>query len=331
MREITVLKEDEGQRLNKFLMRYLSDAPSSFIYKMLRKKNIVLNGGKARGDELVKNGDTVKLYLSDETIEKFRREKRPDAECGHYGAQLYGSLEILYEDEDILAVNKPVGMLSQKAARDDISINELIVSYYNEKGSGGELCFRPSVCNRLDRNTSGIILAGISLRGSRYLSKALRERSLDKYYFTVVCGELKGKLHHTAYISKDEQNNMSTVIDLDEYERLYNSCPDNARAFDKIETEFSPLSFSDGYTLLKVKLITGKSHQIRAQLAHLGYFVIGDAKYGDVTANRFFRDKYKLRCQLLHAGEVVLENGVKIVAPVPDKFKEICDGLALSF
>lgn len=338
MREIIVSKMDAGQRLNKFIMRYLNQAPSSFVYKMLRKKNIVLNGAKAKGEELVCEGDSVKLFLSDETIERFQRDgnQNSDGMTDNKAVTVRSLpnssaiLDVLYEDEDIIAVNKPSGMLSQKAKRDDVSINEWIVAYYNSKGIEGAIAFKPSVCNRLDRNTSGIILAGMSLNGSRYLSKVLRDRTLDKYYYTVVAGDFKEALCETAYIKKNKDSNVSEVISRAEYETVSAAGKLPQDSYDKIEAGFYPISGNGEYTLLKVKLITGKSHQIRAQLARLGYPIIGDNKYGDAVRNRQFRDRYKLRGQLLHAGEVVLSKTIQIIAPFPEIFLRVCEGIGIS-
>lgn len=339
MREIIITKNDEGQRLNKFIMKYLNQAPSSFVYKMLRKKNIVLNGTKAKGEEIVKAGDTVKLFLADETIDKFRVAENP-VKLKQAVNQKALKLDIIFENDDILAVNKPVGMLSQKADKNDISINELIVDYYNLNYKGEGDTFKPSVCNRLDRNTSGIILAGKSLKGSQYLSRVLKDRSIDKYYFTIVKGLMKDKIHEVAYINKDENTNVSAVISDADYKKLQmnfnykdksHNNKSHADVYSRIDTEFIPVSASKDYTLLKVKLITGKSHQIRAHLAYLGYPVIGDNKYGDVNINRYFRDNYKLKGQLLHAGEVILSEDIKLKADLPGRFKQICEGLNLKY
>ncbi len=316
MREITITPKEANQRLNKYLMKYLNQAPSSFIYKMLRKKNIVLNDKRALGEELIKAGDNIKLYLAEDTILKFRNENIKATNKDSYLDK--AELSVLYEDEDIIAVNKPVGILSQKADKDDYSINEMILSYLSCNISD---TFKPSVANRLDRNTSGIILAGKSLKGSQDLAKALRERTIDKYYYTIVRGRVTKNAHHTAYIIKDINTNIVNVIPEDAY---------NVHNGGRIETSYEIISSKNNYTLLKIKLITGKSHQIRAHLAYLGYPVIGDNKYGDNVDNRTFRDKFKLKNQLLHAGEVIFPDGKHIVAKLPEQFALICDYLELN-
>lgn len=327
MTELNITSSEANQRLNKYLMKYLDKAPSSFIYKMLRKKNITLNNKKAVGDEILEKGDCVKLFLSDETIEKFRNtqnltkhtknEKNQSSNCN--------DLIVLYQDKDIISVHKPAGLLSQKANKDDISINEVIIDYCianNLIDVSGSINFKPSICNRLDRNTSGIILAGLSLHGSQYLSKILKEHSCDKYYFTIVNGIFTKKEHCKAYIIKDSEANVSDIISTLDYNNLDLSAKKN---YNYIETIFEPLSSSGNYSLLKVKLITGKSHQIRAHLKHLGYPIIGDTKYGSLSTNRYFRDKYKLKHHLLHAGSITFDN-LTITDSLPDIFKDICKG-----
>ena len=316
MQELTITDLEAGQRLNKYMMKYLNQAPSSFIYKMLRKKNITRNGKKASGDEILECGDVIKVFLADETIEKFRV-----TQTGQVSKQKPGiTLQILYQDSDILAVHKPVGVLSQKAQKDDYSINEAIVDYclsmriLNEKQLE---TFHPSISNRLDRNTSGIILAGISLKGSQTLARILKGHTCEKYYYTIVAGEMKQCIHEKAYIVKDTKKNQSKI--------QKHESPGAAM----IETAFTPLCVKNGFTLLQVQLFTGKSHQIRAHLQSLGYPMAGDTKYGNPAVNRKLRERYHLNHQLLHAGRLVLPDIPEITDPLPAEFQKVADGLGL--
>ena len=176
MQEIIVSTNEAGQRFDKLLAKYLNEAPKSFIYKMLRKKNIVLNGKKATGNEKLGVGDSIKLFLSDETIEKFSKVTVQKTKQ---------RLDVIYEDENILLINKPVGMLSQKAEAKDESLVEHIITYLLESGQLTEeelRKFKPSICNRLDRNTSGLVVAGKSLLGLQKMGEPDHRQRCRVYY-----------------------------------------------------------------------------------------------------------------------------------------------------
>lgn len=309
MKEIVINENEAGQRLDKFLGKLLKEAPASFYYKMLRKKNIVLNGKKATGNEKLTAGDSVKLFLSDETFEKFagkQQTKDPVVSVPHI------SLEIVYEDHDVLAINKPAGMLSQKAKKEDISANEYILQYLLESGTitrESLHTFKPSVCNRLDRNTSGILVAGKTLNGLQQMSKAFRERSMEKYYLAIVAGHISKPRRIEGFLKKDEKNNQVTIL----------SEPSNDAK--PIITEYRPLKLVGQVTLLEVHLITGRSHQIRAHLASIGHPVIGDTKYGNPRLNREFLKNVGVTHQLLHAYRLFLADGTKIQADAPKEFE----------
>ncbi len=187
MQEIIVTANEAGQRFDKLLAKYLNDAPKSFIYKMLRKKNIVLNDKKATGNEKLSVGDSVKLYLADDTIAKFSKTELITTNA---------KLDIIYEDENVMMINKPVGMLSQKAEAKDESLVEHVISHLltlGELTSEDLRKFKPSICNRLDRNTSGLVVAGKSLAGLQEMGALFKERSLKKYYRCLVMGKVSEK------------------------------------------------------------------------------------------------------------------------------------------
>lgn len=210
MQELKVTENESGQRLDKFLGKFLREAPKGFLYKMLRKKNIVLNGKKATGQEKLNIGDSIKLFLSDETIEKFS-EKAVQT----ISDVKIEKLDIIYEDDHILLFNKPVGMLSQKAKETDVSAVEYLIGYLLHSG---QLCeeelrtFRPSVCNRLDRNTSGLLAAGKSLAGLQELSRLFKERALAKYYLCPVAGKVEKGKHICGFLHKDEKTNKVEIL-----------------------------------------------------------------------------------------------------------------------
>ena len=200
MRAVTIGQNEAGQRLDKFLNKYMKEAGVSFFYKMMRKKNIVLNGKKCTGKEILLIGDEVKLFLAEETLEKFgappadysAQKKAAGTETKEYllAFEKLKNIRILYEDEDILALDKPAGVLSQKASVTDFSANEWLIGYLlSQKKLTAEALatFHPSVCNRLDRNTSGLLLCGKSLLGTQKLTGLIRNRQIHKY-FNTACG-----------------------------------------------------------------------------------------------------------------------------------------------
>lgn len=287
---------------------------------MLRKKNITLNDKKASGNEKVAIDDVITLFFSDETYNKFTGTTQDTLPEGYETIQklcnenAYAKLPIIYETDDMVFFNKPAGMLSQKAQKNDISANELFLAYLLSKGELTPDRYRtakPSVCNRLDRNTSGLLACGKTMKGLQELSFALKERTIKKYYICLVKGNVVKSIRVSGYLLKNETTNQVQI-----YEK---PVPDAKR----IETAYEPLSYENGYTLLKVHLITGRSHQIRAHLAYLGHPIIGDPKYGEAVLNKAVRQKYGLTHQLLHAYQMVFEDGTEIFAPIPQIFDKI--------
>ena len=286
MKLITVHKQEEGQRLVKLLGAYLKEAPNSFFYKMLRKKNITLNGKKADGTEKLKCGDEIRLFLSDETYGKFAGKVQPKEKFP------MAKLNIVYEDSNVIFINKPAGMLSQKSVPSDVSLNEYLLGYLEKSGQWKQeesKAFRPSVCNRLDRNTSGMVICGKSMAGLQQMAALLKDRSLHKYYLCLVKGVMTESQHLEGYLLKDENSNQAQIF------------KEETEGAAHIITEYEPLYTEGEVTLLKVTLVTGKSHQIRAHLASIGHPIIGDPKYGDRKANAFFRETHGIKNQMLHA------------------------------
>lgn len=349
MQSIIIGSNQAGQRLDKFLHKCLPLAGTGFLYKMLRKKNITLNGKKAQGGEILSLDDQICIFFSDETFEKFsgRKVALPrDASAGiRHGncggndrraalagecKKAYGRLQgiaVLYEDDDFLILSKPAGLLTQKAAPGDCSLNEWLLGYLLAQNPSllEELStFRPSVCNRLDRNTSGIVLCGKSLKGLQYFSECIKKRAVKKYYRTICAGALRDAAQIQGRLVKDASKNRVTVSSLER------SSGEDASY---ICTAYRPIEAWGDYTLLEVELITGKPHQIRAHLASIGHPVIGDYKYGSPCVNDVLKRKYGLEHQLLHAYRVEFPeadggigehlSGRSVCAPYPELFLDI--------
>lgn len=311
MQVINVGANEANQRLDKLLHKYMQLAGNGFIYKMLRKKNIVLNSKKAGGTEILNEGDVVTLYMADDTIKKFQKQIVMPKE--------YPTPDVIYEDKNVLILNKPCGMLSQKSEQNDISMIDIAIAYMVANGSIEEeklASFRPGICNRLDRNTSGIVVIGKTLSALQICNKLIADKDVKKYYLTVVDGIIKKKMNIKGYLLKDDDNNRVEIFDKPVGPAKY------------IETSYEPVSYTDKETVLNVELHTGRSHQIRAHLAHIGHPVIGDRKY-----NPNAKGDRRIKHQLLHSYKMVFPedkrlgdlSGRTIRAPLPkafDKFTE---------
>lgn len=316
MTKITISEREAGQRMDKYLKKYLSGSTSGFLYKMLRKKNITLNGGKASGNEILKAGDELTLFLSDETIVKFggvlqqmekngfsgninvQKERQLEQSCRQYeeAYQKNKAVKIVFENKHILVADKPAGMLTQKASPEDLSLNEWLIGYLlaNNEITKEELhTFKPSVCNRLDRNTSGLVLCGKTLAGSQKISFLLKNRSLRKYYCLYVKGQVTEGAQMESYLEKDRESNRV---------KIYGSAEGEDASY--IKTIYKPLKVYRNMTLLEAELVTGKTHQIRIHLASAGHPVLGDYKYGYLEYNDRYKKKYGISTQLLHASRL---------------------------
>lgn len=309
------------------------------------EKNIILNDKRAEGRELLQPGDRVTLWLADETILKFGgylpgREGNESLPLETYRKayeQLQG-ISVLYEDDHVLILDKPAGILTQQARAGDMSLNEWMIGYLLETNAldVSELrLFKPSVCNRLDRNTGGLVLCGKSLPGSQALSELIRSRAVRKFYRALCAGtfisgdaaEIQG------FLQKNPRTNRVTVSFQgpgDYIRTLYR--PLAQYRVSSVPGDGKDLLFSE----LEVELITGKTHQIRAHLAAEGHPLVGDGKYGDARINQLFRQRFHLQRQLLQAcclefpaleGTLAPLGGRSIEAPLPADYESVLAGL----
>lgn len=287
---------DAGMRLDRYLKKLLPNAKASLLYKSIRKKNITVNGKKAKQEDVLVFGDTVEIYFSDETLAKF--SKAPKSAKGKFPA-------IVLESADFIIMDKPVGILSHGTGKayernmvDDMLAYLIHTKSYNPRG---EKTFVPSICNRLDRNTSGLILGAKTAAGLRAANEWIRDREVEKYYMTIVEGVLEGERKVENRLKKEGDKNR--VVEGDEGKEALGI--------------YRPLKSAGNYTLVEAELITGRTHQIRQQLASIGHPVVGDRKYG--RPSRAFED---LHHQLLHA--------YKLVFPETDEFPDVSGQVFIS-
>ena len=300
MRTISISKNDSGQRLDKFLMKRFKTMPKSLVYKYLRTKYIKLNGKKAAPETFLSEGDLLTLYIKDEF---FLPQKNYDfLKAGK-------QLDILYEDENILLLDKKVGVICHRDSRCDTdTLNLRLLRYLYEKGEFDpekEKSFSPALCNRIDRNTGGIVIAAKNAEALRVMNQKIRDREIEKYYLCLVKG--KPTPDHailTAWHSKDEAANTVEISDAEK------------DGMKKILTEYTVLDTDRGLSLCEILLHTGRTHQIRAHMAHIGHPLLGDEKYGDRRLNQQHRMKrqalyaYQLRfCFTTPAGCLETLNG----------------------
>lgn len=320
MIKITISENEENQRLDRFLKKYFKNATLSYIYKLIRK-DVKVNGKRAAIETLLALGDELTIYITEEEASAYQEKKT----LSHAKKQF----KIAFEDENVIIVEKPFGLLvhGDKNEKKNTLANQ-VAGYLAEKGEyapGREKTFVPSPVNRLDRNTTGLVIFGKNNRALQSLNQMIRERGyVRKYYMTIVHGEMKRRLQLKDKMEKDEKTNTVKVLDLESGDGKV------------METIAKPLKTAKGYTLVEVELVTGRTHQIRAHLSDAGFPVIGDVKYAIKGQNKKIEQKYKLSTQLLHAYKLCFDDGIapleymkgmEIKANLPVNFEAIKDGL----
>ena len=281
MTELTVTKNDAGQRADRFLSKAFPNLTPPLVCKLMRKKRIKLNGAKTEPNVKLCEGDVFRFYLSDELLSKETREND--------FRSVPSDITVVYEDENILLVDKPVGMVVHEDNDNtaDTLINR-ILCYLWKKGEYDpekENSFVPALCNRIDRNTCGIVIAAKNAESLRVLNQKIRDRELVKLYLCVVSGvpeKREGTL--TAYLKKLSEENRVVLND--------HKTPDNLT----IKTKYRVLESRGEQSLLEVDLLTGRTHQIRAHFAYIGHPLLDDGKYGSNRLNKQLGYKYQALC-----------------------------------
>ena len=285
--KIVIGPNEAGQRVDKFVRKWLKDVPLSAIFKSFRKGDIKINGKKTKEKYSLVQGDLIETYEIKSKPEKkvFKR--------------VYIDFKVTYEDKNLLILEKWPGVLVHSNGEgDEPTLTDYVLTYLFDKGDYDpqkEVTFTPAPCNRLDRNTSGIVMFGKNFEAIKLLNEMIRKRSIQKYYVALVKGRIKEGIYE-GYIYKNEDANISKVFDTE--------MPDTK----KIAMDIKNIQSCGSFSLIEIDLLTGRSHQLRAHLAHLGNAIVGDSKYGDKQLNSFFNNKYGLDFQFLYAYKMIFKD-----------------------
>jgi len=284
-----VSKNEEGQTLEKYVKKVLRDAPLSIIYRLFRKKDIKINGHWEDKKYIIKEGEEVSIYLSDSQIEEFKNKKQANSneKINEW---------IIYEDENIILINKPRGVLVQKDEGNEEALDDMVISYLinkKEYDPTKDLGYVPAPAHRLDRNTAGIVIFGKNLLTLQYLSKIISDKSkIEKTYYALVKGKTDKKGEISLPLLKKK-----THVDVD-----------FASGKEAITNYKLVRYIKDDYSLIEVRLLTGRTHQIRVHLSKINHPVVGDTKYGDFKLNKEIEEKYGFKNQFLVAYKLEFKN-----------------------
>lgn len=279
MKKIIIDKTNKGQRLDRYLLKLFDQSSRGNVYKMIRKKLFKVNGTRVKEDYFLSDGDELEIYLADDSIEKLMSDNKiPVSDL---------ALDIVYEDQDILIVNKPKGVLTHPDQNHYKNTLAIAVQNYLEDYITDT--FKPASVSRLDRNTTGLILFCKNYQSLKKHNRLMRQNKIKKYYETIVEGHIRNSGMITGYLTKDEQTNKVML-----YQNKINN---DAK---KILTKYKLLEYIGDYSLVEIDLVTGRSHQIRVSLSEIKHPIVGDSKYGGKKIEDY-------NTQILHCYKLVVE------------------------
>ena len=309
MQKIIIGKNEAGQRLDRFLRKFLGRASLGQIYSMIRK-DVKVDGRRARPEYMLKEGEEISLYISDQDVAEFSKKKR------HYGSKK--QFKVIYEDDDIIAVAKPAGLIVHGDAKEKKNtLTNQVIGYLVDKGDyepKKELSFTPAPANRLDRNTSGVVVFGKTASSLQELNRLFRsDDEVERIYLALVHGRLDGILEIDSALAKRSDKNIVEVA---------SSETGNSQWQKNAKTSVKSIISNDYYSLVEVRLHTGRTHQIRVHLASSGHPIVGDPKYGKADEPSFTEREFGMRGQMLHALRLKID-GRTVEAPLPPKWEKI--------
>nr|NNM90025.1 RluA family pseudouridine synthase [Bacilli bacterium] len=308
MIQVKIEPADSGKKLHRYLRQRLSQMPLSGIYKMIRVGRVKINGKKGKMDSVLQPGDELMIYMPDE---EFATLSKPKPKF----TGMKKVLDVIFEDEHLLVVNKPTDLLTHpdRTEHKDTLINRALAYLYHQGEIPENRAFMPATVNRLDRNTSGLVLIGKDGDTLRRLSQEIREHRLQKTYLTIVHGMVMKDGMIDAPLLREQGVNKTFVARRDE----------NTKAM-SARTTYHVLAHGRQMTLLEVDIESGRTHQIRAHLKSIGHPLIGDSKYGGQPV-------FGLTYHLLHAYRLTLADGKSFVAPLPDEFQSVLEAAGIDF
>ena len=303
MIQIEISSNDQNKRLDKFVKKYLSKAPDSFIYKLFRKKDVKVNKKPKPIDYITQVGDVITIYITKEQEESFIEKKNVETSSSM-------DFKVIYEDDNILVVNKPTNLLvhdGDDKLKNDDTLTKQVLNYListNAYNPSKENIFIPSLAHRIDRNTSGLVVFGKTSIALQELFKAFKNHDgMDKEYETLVCGKVTEKGKIEAKLIKNEK---TKIVNVDETNGL------------KALTLYTPIKIYEDVSLLSVKILTGRTHQIRVHLKHINHPLVGDQKYGNRNSDMLAK-KYHMNGYFLHAKKLCFHNLENELAYLNDK------------
>ncbi|MGM9873478.1 MAG: RluA family pseudouridine synthase [Bacilli bacterium] len=319
MKEYLINKSDSNQTLEKYIRKVLYFVPLSFIYKLFRKKDIKVNHRWENKNYIVIENDVISIYIKDEDFDLFKSNK----ENKKYQKLDEISNLIIYEDNNILIINKPQGLLVQPDSSFAKSLDEMVINYLyfkNEIDPINNVVTGVGPAHRIDRNTSGIVIFGKNISSLHLLMDYMKDKDkIEKYYLAIVKGVTEKQGEINAPILKIEKNN-HVVVDFDN--------KDSKPAL----TKYKLIKSFNNYSLVEFRLLTGRTHQIRIHSSYISHPIIGDNKYGDFILNKEFKSKYDINNQLLHSYKIKFNklDGVlsylsnrEFIADLPDNFIKV--------